>query len=232
MGSDSTQRNVQRIGEVFQSTLPVWGATAGKPRYKCALRISIHAPRVGSDTWGIAPFQVLCVYFNPRSPCGERRLSRLRPSKSRLFQSTLPVWGATFRHCTPHILLSISIHAPRVGSDLPFRPFSLRSSISIHAPRVGSDSAYSVSDFRQDVFQSTLPVWGATKLYLKIEKRNYISIHAPRVGSDTQSLNKSFIQGAISIHAPRVGSDLSPRSSSATLVLFQSTLPVWGATRL
>ena len=37
------------IPNVFQSTLPVWGATAG---YMCRGNlegISIHAPRVGSD---------------------------------------------------------------------------------------------------------------------------------------------------------------------------------------
>ena len=34
---------------------------------------------------------------------------------------------------------SISIHAPRVGSDLTSLCFLLVSKISIHAPRVGSD---------------------------------------------------------------------------------------------
>ena len=35
-----------------------------------------------------------------------------------LFQSTLPVWGATDNLSTGIILGRISIHAPRVGSDL------------------------------------------------------------------------------------------------------------------
>ena len=33
-------------------------------------------------------------------------------------------------------------------------------------------------------FQSTLPVWGATKEYIDREATLNISIHAPRVGSD------------------------------------------------
>ena len=37
---------------------------------------------------------------------------------------------------------------------------------------------------RQKQFQSTLPVWGATKLMTSNVSGNYISIHAPRVGSD------------------------------------------------
>ena len=56
-------------------------------------------------------------YFNPRSPCGERPLSTMSI-----------LWDTR-----------ISIHAPRVGSDV--RSFRVDScnGISIHAPRVGSD---------------------------------------------------------------------------------------------
>ena len=33
-------------------------------------------------------------------------------------------------------------------------------------------------------FQSTLPVWGATRLCAPVPAVSHISIHAPRVGSD------------------------------------------------
>ena len=60
------------------------------------LRISIHAPRVGSDKAGRrTAFKV--GHFNPRSPCGERRESTSMISNPALFQSTLPVWGATYK---------------------------------------------------------------------------------------------------------------------------------------
>ena len=59
--------------------------------------------------------------------------------------------------------------------------------ISIHAPRVGSDQPRKLEDYWTRLFQSTLPVWGATWAdgvkYLKAE----ISIHAPRVGSDSRT---------------------------------------------
>ena len=55
--------------------------------------------------------------FNPRSPCGERHKNR---------DNTLAN-------------ISISIHAPRVGSDITDNLHSIISRISIHAPRVGSD---------------------------------------------------------------------------------------------
>ena len=123
------------------------------------------------------------------------------------FQSTLPVWGAT----------------RGIGS--------------------------SVARLR---FQSTLPVWGATRAFCRLIPQLTISIHAPRVGSDEIAARITATPG-ISIHAPRVGSDekstkpctrvsyFNPRSPcgerpSSRLCKglshqFQSTLPVWGATR-
>ena len=64
----------------FQSTLPARGATRGRHRGQPPLGISIHAPRTGSDTLA----DVLDderTDFNPRSPHGERRGTRLcRPA--------------------------------------------------------------------------------------------------------------------------------------------------------
>ena len=79
---------------IFQSTLPVWGATRVFLLVFQLGLISIHAPRVGSDHGPIAN-QGIVVYFNPRSPCGERL-----PERAVVVLSGL-----------------ISIHAPRVGSD-------------------------------------------------------------------------------------------------------------------
>ncbi len=124
----------------FQSTLPVWGATKLGDLVTCYSEISIHAPRVGSDrtvqrlmritpqfqstlpVWGAtAGYKGIGPAFrdfNPRSPCGERRHGRQqRPAKAR-FQSTLPVWGATGQLRSGGRRQRISIHAPRVGSDM------------------------------------------------------------------------------------------------------------------
>jgi len=139
VGSDWKGPVIRTAKNLFQSTLPVWGATV----------------------FSVCPFSN-DEDFNPRSPCGERPcipfVLPLLPS----FQSTLPVWGATYiwfnnlrcihnfnprspcgeRH---YELLDegadteISIHAPRVGSDLGDICNQLIAIISIHAPRVGSD---------------------------------------------------------------------------------------------
>ena len=78
----------------FQSTLPVWGATRRGNHQLYQHQISIHAPRVGSDSINIG-HSARRLNFNPRSPCGERLRQVIKVSPGRLFQSTLPVWGAT-----------------------------------------------------------------------------------------------------------------------------------------
>ena len=55
-------------------------------------------------------------------------------------------------------------------------------SISIHAPREGSDVADSANTLPSLLFLSTLPVRGATRAVLSTYQRGAISIHAPGVG--------------------------------------------------
>ena len=58
--------------KIFQSTLSVWRATnMGKESWN-EWKISIHALRVESDLQSVSKSSIL-HYFNPRSPCGERR---------------------------------------------------------------------------------------------------------------------------------------------------------------
>ena len=58
----------------------------------------------------------------------------------------------------------------------------------------------------------------------------WISIHAPREGSDRLAARDPDLSGAISIHAPREGSDKAGVPINVAKELFQSTLPVRGAT--
>ena len=146
------------------------------------------------------------------------------------FQSTLPVWGATFSPASPStarknfnprspcgerrspessvfFMGAISIHAPRVGSDRLKMSKTHEKNISIHAPRVGSDPNVATND----------------------QMPTYISIHAPRVGSD--------IRAAQNLHRWRYFNPRSPCGERRFVLCFprnipkfQSTLPVWGAT--
>ena len=126
---------------VFQSTLPGWGATGVRPRRPDPVVISIHAPRMGSDS-GHQHKHRLDAYFNPRSPDGERPVTVPPWPIVPIFQSTLPGWGATRRHPrrfgqTPGYFNPRSpdgerrLHRFDRGGGQP---------ISIHAPRMGSDA--------------------------------------------------------------------------------------------
>ena len=169
-------------------------------------------------------------HFNPRSPCGERRVEG-----------------------TKYILnYLISIHAPRVGSDIIDRDYQGNENISIHAPRVGSDvkerqevdgaryfNPRSPCGERQQGgatnegykrFQSTLPVWGATFASRSIcAQIMEFQSTLPVWGATSADLCERCVYG-ISIHAPRVGSDMLTSLALTKLSSFQSTLPVWGAT--
>ena len=107
------------------------------------VNISIHAPRTGSD---IVALDILNKMndFNPRSPHGERHRRLAEFCYRTQFQSTLPARGATGRITRTERHASISIHAPRTGSD---------------------DRASKVASCRAR-FQSTLPARGATFIIL------------------------------------------------------------------
>ena len=214
--------------------------------------ISIHAPRTGSD--GAVVGAIVCsVYFNPRSPHGER------PG----------------RFVAAIYEFVISIHAPRTGSDNQARAHARKGKISIHAPRTGSDPGNASRASRQKEFQSTLPARGATTTSCTTYRRTLhfnprsphgerlMTSHPSSVASGFQSTlpaRGATISGTpykqtsdISIHAPRTGSDpfsvptcwngthFNPRSPHGerrwktndcfAVGKFQSTLPARGATR-
>ena len=78
--------------------------------------ISIHAPRVGSDAAFVKLAKAADISIHaPR--VGSDRWFAYTPGTCKEFQSTLPVWGATYLLAMRSGLTIISIHAPRVGSD-------------------------------------------------------------------------------------------------------------------
>ncbi len=145
------------------------------------------------------------------------------------FQFTHPVWGATQCSIIVREGTKVSIHAPRVGCDMPLPMLVVISSgFNSRTPcgvRPTDDKAHNntsgfnsrtpcgvrpLAPLRKVVkakFQFTHPVWGATSYATIIRRcRN------------------------VSIHAPRVGCDLDARRRLKTIRKFQFTHPVWGAT--
>ena len=122
-GSDTAPHQQTRRHPAFQSTLPARGAT-------CATAFSIvltvyfnprspHGERPPGRAFFSPP-----GYFNPRSPHGERQQETQGWTLASLFQSTLPARGATMRKNCYCWNCFISIHAPRTGSDdVEYRAF-------------------------------------------------------------------------------------------------------------
>ena len=132
--------------------------------------ISIHAPRGGgSDLFcsvRVAPISL----FQSTLPVGGATASNDNEVSILPFQSTLPVGGATI-HDNPELLEdAISIHAPRGGSDKHWKEFCGENTISIHAPRGGSDLIVLHILRRQIHFNPRSP-WGERLFQFQ---RNYV----------------------------------------------------------
>ena len=219
------------IRQLFQSTLPARGATRIYAHLTEKKEISIHAPRTGSDAKA-AGDAIRAVTFQSTLPArGATNRVRNFVRVRYLFQSTLPARGATGGKSGLISAGTISIHAPRTGSDSHRLRLCRKAPISIHAPRTGSDFASGLTHPNIAGFQSTLPARGATagvqhparqrvhfnprsphgerpgQVLEQVEARCLISIHAPRTGSDAAAAEKAGVTIEISIHAPRTGSD-------------------------
>ena len=170
-------------------------------------------------------------YFNPRSPHGERRNSSLPVSR----------------------LWTISIHAPRTGSDRRGRPpDSAAAAFQSTLPARGATGGGRIPTLYASAFQSTLPARGATRCSRRRTSiTRYFNPRSPHGERHIRKHPEHHIK-QISIHAPRTGSDqmaimywelltdFNPRSphgerpriscTRCGTTLFQSTLPARGAT--
>ena len=191
----------------FQSTLPAGGATS--------LRRTICKRR---------------IYFNPRSPRGERRdddkamndrwkISIHAPRGgsdtgqqidafiAQIFQSTLPAGGATGlsrRRCGPP--KHFNPRSPRGERPITFRAWTASKNFNPRSPRGERQSRWK-----------------------NLKATVIISIHAPRGGSDPRSSAAINPQNDFNPRSPR-GERRPLRGHKALLDPFQSTLPAGGAT--
>jgi len=126
--------------------------------------VSIHAPRAGSDA-GLLEFVPPSAGFNPRSPRGERHQHDKVEIIKATFQSTLPARGATRFQCRCCGWLTVSIHAPRAGSDANSSPRAKTPSwFQSTLPARGATSPAPALVVAIALFQSTLPARGATQI--------------------------------------------------------------------
>ena len=172
------------------------------------MRISIHAPRVGSDFISIRrlsfsiSFQstlpvwgATCVFvgsfigtkFQSTLPVwGATRDIISPPFLDNLFQSTLPVWGATgFSTARFRLVLDFNPRSP-CGERLSTLPLKY-STTDYFNPRSPCGERRCVPKLCQSVttdFNPRSPCGERLETHIRRSDKADISIHAPRVGSD------------------------------------------------
>ena len=160
-GSDYSCSSDAFSGMIFQSTLPLRGATPSNavksassdfnPHSPCGERLAFkqslllfrsyfnpHSPC--GERHDYASLQRIIRHFNPHSPCGERQDDDGFHKERDEFQSTLPLRGATWQ---------------------PSRGRNRCRNFNPHSP-CGERLAVSNISSQQKKFQSTLPLRGAT----------------------------------------------------------------------
>ncbi len=213
---------------IFQSTRPLRGATSSGRR--AGLHSGHFNPRApyGARPEPSAP-ATATTDFNPRAPYGARRGNSLRAPIPTYFNPRAP-YGARLR-TNENVggLFDISIHAPLTGRDGWLR-FCQRenSNFNPRAPYGARRHAISKRTVTNK-FQSTRPLRGATKSVGDARKLLCISIHAPLTGRDYSGMSISAWRFNFNPRAP-YGARPLPKMAKITMITFQSTRPLRGAT--
>ena len=144
--------------------------------------------------------------FNPRPPCGGRPSRATLDALKALFQSTSPVWRTTDCGFYSGYIVIISIHVPRVEDDIKILP--PRSRIYHFNPRPpcgGRPRKRNHLPIRKR-FQSTSPVWRTTIWRFGKNRMHKFQSTSP-VWRTTIIFMKLEPITVISIHVPRVEDD-------------------------
>ena len=193
---------------LFQSTLPLRGTTrpdAGMVRVE---GISIHTPLAGNDMTPKRNLKMMMKFQSTLPLRGATCLGVLFCANTLIFQSTLPLRGAT-----THV--SANTRQRKFQSTLPLRG----------ATRRAHGCLTCRTNFNPHSPCGERPYHDADQAVRKI-----ISIHTPLAGSDVEAMGAHSSMFRISIHTPLAGSDHLTYRTSLCFLLFQSTLPLRGAT--
>ncbi len=121
--------------------------------------------------------------------------------------------------------LWISIHTPRMGSDLGSEFVPLWPRIFQSTLPVWGVTAARVLQLRQLLFQSTLPVWGVTATVGMLSTAQFdFQSTLPVWGVTIEVLHKR-ISPLLSIHTPCMGSDKTQKRRETKCVAFNPHSP-------
>ena len=192
------------------------------------------------------------VYFNPRTPCGVRRVSDIIDAFGLLFQSTHPLRGATYYKRVSIWQEIISIHAPLAGCDCDIMANILtRTDFNPRTPCGVRLERHARWDARTN-FNPRTPCGVRRQQNCWVDITCKISIHAPLAGCDYRGLRLStceldfnprtpcgvrhchhILAAPVTYFNPRTpcGVRLFVGADDPVRPQFQSTHPLRGATR-
>ena len=165
-GRDADGKSAIDVGQQFQSTRPIRGATKKHPPPIDNPNFNPRAP-YGARRFAIWADLLHLQYFNPRAPYGARLLTGVLVVWLFRFQSTRPIRGATGTSFSLRVSREFQSTRPIRGATRSLNPFvPPKHMISIHAPHTGRDFALSLvyALLARKVFQSTRPIRGATSI--------------------------------------------------------------------
>ena len=187
---------------IFQSTLPMRGATSYRlPQGLLFANFNPHSP-CGERQRRNYHVEVEFCHFNPHSPCGERRSGSPGSRAIRDFNPHSPCGERRRGESVAAMMERISIHTPHAGSDntrlclMHFSPL-FQSTL----PMRGATATRSSME-NPEAFQSTLPMRGATIVPAVGHLRLRISIHTPHAGSDERRRGKDYRLQNFNPHSP------------------------------
>ena len=123
----------------------------------------------------------------------------------------------------------ISIHTPLAGSDFLSTVFNIRNYISIHTPLAGSDGYGSSQSSPERNFNPHSPCGERPSgEWITWASSHYFNPHSPC--GERRGLAEMLEVLDISIHTPLAGSDQARQLDDLADRVFQSTLPLRGAT--
>ena len=191
--------------------------------------ISIHALRKESDP-GTLRLTKRSKNFNPHSPCGERRHQHLQRARTQDFNPHSPCGERRGLQDAFGFVHGISIHTPLAGSDETRMGVQQSRNISIHTPLAGSDRKSCHRLLKWMNFNPHSPC-GERRLILP--SRVLVSIFQstlPLRGATGHTRHHPNIPCYFNPHSP-CGERPASVKKGAQNVKFQSTLPLRGATR-
>ena len=197
-----------RSGGAISTHAPLAGRDSNTGAIRSKTAISTHAPLAGRDGREHRE-RPGAGNFNPRAPCGARRIA-----------------GLVHRFSA----FDISTHAPLAGRDRKASPYGRYQTISTHAPLAGRDKLFVSVQMWYPLFQPTRPLRGATSCSCRCKCGiRYFNPRAP-CGARLFPFVVYFIRPFISTHAPLAGRDARTAAMPPIATKFQPTRPLRGAT--